>query len=311
MSFHPNDVARRARMSSLALVLGFLVLVGAFFRTQVIQYKQYVMQSEENRLRPIPLPAPRGIIYDRHGEVIAENLPAYAVSITSPNVDSLRSALAQLAPTLQLTPNDISQAVRRFRRAPTRPTVVLADASIDIVSVLEEHRLDYPRLLIQSVPKRDYPDGPAVASFVGYTGEITESDLNDPKYASYKPGQQVGKGGLEKQYESRLHGREGVRFDEVDARGRPIRGEGGPRPDLDPEGAPPLYTNIDLDLQKFTVGVFGDSLQGGAIAIDPNTGEVLALYSAPSFDPNKFTGGIPVEYYKELLSDPKRPLVNK
>ncbi len=310
MSFHPNDVARRARMSSLALTIGFVVLIGAFFKTQVIQYKQYVMQSEENRLRPIPLPAPRGIIYDRHGEVIAENLPAYSVSITSPNVDSLRSALAQLQPTLQLTQNDMNLAIRRFRRAPTRPTVILPDASIDIVSVLEEHRLDFPRLIIQSVPKRYYPDGPMVASFVGYTGEISESELNDPKYASYKPGQQIGKGGLEKQYESILHGKEGVRFDEVDARGRPVRGE-GPRPDLNPEGAPPLYTNIDLDLQKFTVGIFADSLQGGAVAIDPSSGEVLALYSAPSWDPNKFTGGIPVDYYKQLLEDKRRPLVNK
>ena len=310
MSFHPNDVARRARMSSMALAIGFVLLVGAFFKTQVIHYKQYVMQSEENRLRPIPLPAPRGIIYDRHGEVIAENLPAYSVSITAPSVDSLRNALAQLAPTLQLGQNDINNAVRRYRRAPTRPTVILPDATIDIVSVLEEHRLDFPRLIIQSVPKRYYPDGPSVASFVGYTGEITESDLNDPKYASYKPGQQVGKAGLEKQYEGILHGKEGVRFDEVDARGRPVRGE-GPRPDLNPEGAPPLFTNIDLDLQKFTVGIFADSLQGGAIAIDPNTGEVLALYSAPSWDPNKFTGGIPVEYYKQLLEDKRRPLVNK
>ena len=310
MSFHPNDVARRARWSSMALMLGFVLLVGAFFKTQVIQNRQYVMQSQENRLRPIPLPAPRGIIYDRHGEVIAENLPAYSVSITAPNVDSLRSALAQLAPTLQLGQNDINNAIRRYRRAPTRPTVVLPDASIDIVSVLEEHRLDFPRLIIQSVPKRYYPDGPSVASFVGYTGEITESDLNDPKYVSYKPGQQIGKAGLEKQYEAILHGKEGVRFDEVDARGRPVRGE-GPRPDLNPEGAPPLYTNIDLDLQKFTVGIFADSLQGGAIAIDPNTGEVLALYSAPSWDPNKFTGGIPVEYYKQLLEDKRRPLVNK
>jgi penicillin-binding protein 2 len=310
MSFHPNDVARRARMSSLVLVLGFLFLVGAFFKTQVIQNKQYVMQSEENRLRPIPLPAPRGIIYDRHGEVIAENLPAYSVSITSPNVDSLRNALAQLQPTLDLGQNDINNAIRRYRRAPTRPTVILPDASIEIVSVLEEHRLDFPRLIIQSVPKRYYPDGSMVASFVGYTGEISESELNDPKYASYKPGQQVGKGGLEKQYESILHGKEGVRFDEVDARGRPVRGS-GPRPDLNPEGAPPLYTNIDLDLQKFTVGIFADSLQGGAIAIDPTTGEVLALYSNPSWDPNKFTGGIPADYYKQLLEDKRRPLVNK
>jgi len=91
MSFHPNDVARRARMSSWALITGFVLLVGAFFKTQVIQNRQYVMQSQENRLRPIPLPAPRGIIYDRHGEVIAENLPAYSVSITSPNVDSPRT----------------------------------------------------------------------------------------------------------------------------------------------------------------------------------------------------------------------------
>jgi len=297
-------------MSSMALSLGFVLLIGAFFRTQVVQHKQYVMQSEENRLRPIPLPAPRGIIYDRHGEVIAENLPAYSVSITAPSVDSLRSALAQLAPTLQLGQNDINNAIRRYRRAPTRPTVILPDASIDIVSVLEEHRLDFPRLIIMSVPKRYYPDGPSVASFVGYTGEVSERELNDPKYASYKPGQQIGKGGLEKQYEGILHGKEGVRFDEVDARGRPVRGE-GPRPDLSPVGAPPLYTNIDLDLQKFMVGIFADSLQGGAIAIDPNTGEVLALYSAPSWDPNKFTGGIPVEYYQQLLEDKRRPLVNK
>lgn len=310
MSFHPNDVARRARMSSMVLTIGFLFLIGAFFKTQVIQNRQYVMQSEENRLRPIPLPAPRGIIYDRNMAVIAENLPAYSVSITAPSVDSLRNALAQLAPTLQLTQGDINQAIRRYRRAPTRPTVILPDASIDIVSVLEEHRLDFPRLIIMSVPKRYYPDGPTVASFVGYTGEISEAELNDPKYANYKPGQQIGKGGLEKQYEAILHGKEGVRFDEVDARGRPVRGE-GPRPDLVPVGAPPLYTNIDMDLQKFVAGIFADSLEGGAIAIEPNTGEVLALYSAPSWDPNKFTGGIPVDYYKQLLEDKRRPLVNK
>jgi penicillin-binding protein 2 len=310
VSFHPNDISRRAGISKVALCVGFVFLVGAFFKTQVVQHDKYVMQSEENRLRPIPLPAPRGIIYDKNGLVIAENLPGYSVSITAQNVDSLRASLARLASTLQLSNDQVEAAVRRFRRAPTRPTVVLADASIDVISVLEEHRLDYPRLIIQSVPKRYYPDGDAVASFVGYTGEITESDLNSPTYEGYKPGQQVGKGGLEKQYEKQLRGREGVRFDEVDARGRPVRGE-GPRPDLLPEGAPPLYTNIDLDLQRFAKSIFADSLQGGIVALDPNTGGVLALYSAPSFDPNKFTGGIPAEYYKQLLTDPRKPLVNK
>jgi len=310
MSFHPNDIARRTQLSSLVLAVGFVGLLGAFFRTQVVEHQNYATQSEENRLRAIPLPAPRGIIYDRNGQIIAENLPAYSVSLIAPSEDSLRAALKVLQPTLQLTDTDISAAVRRFRRAPTRPTVVLPDASIDVISVLEEHRIDFPRLIIQSVPKRYYPDGPIVASFVGYTGEISEDELNKPQYAGYKPGQIIGKGGLEKQYESVLHGEEGERYDEVDARGRPVRGV-GPRPEHEPVGAPALKTNIDLDLQKFVAAAFGDSLQGGAIALDPKTGGVLALHSAPSFDPNRFTGGIPADYWKQLNTDPRRPLFNK
>jgi penicillin-binding protein 2 len=310
VSFHPNDIARRTRLSSVGLGIGFILLLGAFFRTQVLEHRTYAAASEENRLRPIPLPAPRGIIYDRKGEIIAENLPGYAVSLIAPSEDSLRASLRTLSPTLQLTDYDINQAIRRYRRAPTRPTVILADASIDVISVLEEHRIDFPRLIIQSVPKRFYPDGPVVASFVGYTGEITEGELNLPLFEGYKPGQIIGKGGLEKQYEAELHGKEGVRFDEVDARGRPVRGASA-RPDLLPEGAPALKTNIDLKLQKYVASLFGDSLQGGAIALEPHTGAVLALYSAPSFDPNRFTGGIPAAYWRELNTDPRRPLFNK
>ena len=149
-----------------------------------------------------------------------------------------------------------------------------------------------------------------MAAFVGYTGEITESELSSRAYKGYKAGQQIGKGGLEREYEDRLRGREGTRFVEVDARGRVVR-EAGARADLAPDGAPPLYTNIDLDLQRFTVGLFGDSLQGGAIALDPQTGEVLALHSAPTFDPNRFIGGIPADYWRELNTDPRRPLYNK
>ena len=310
MSFHPNDIARRTRLSSYGLGIGFVLLLSAFFRAQVLQTESYQKQSQDNRLREIPLPAPRGIIYDRKGQIIAENLPAYSVSMTAPSLDSLKHSLKQLQQTLQLSDYEINAAVRRYNRAPTRPTVVLPDASIDVISVLEEHRIDYPRLIIQSVPKRFYPDGPAVASFVGYTGEISEKELNLKEYEGYKPGQTIGKGGLEKQYEDVLRGQEGQRFDEVDARGRPVRGV-GPRPDKDPVGAAPLKTNIDLDLQKFAAEIFGDSLQGGVLAMDPKTGGVLALYSNPSWDPNRFTGGIPVDYWRQLQDDPRRPLFNK
>jgi penicillin-binding protein 2 len=201
--------------------------------------------------------------------------------------------------------------VRRFRRAPARPTVIIPDASFDVVSVLEEHRTQFPGLIIQSSPRRFYPDGPIVSPFVGYTGEISESELAQPAYADYKAGQQVGKQGLEKAYESLLRGKEGSQFVEVDARGRVVTGQGGARPDLLPVAAPPLYTNIDLDLQRYIAGIFGDSLQGGAVALDPRTGAVLALYSAPSPDANRFIGGIPVQYWDSLRADPRKPLYNK
>ncbi|MEO7102697.1 MAG: penicillin-binding protein 2 [Gemmatimonadaceae bacterium] len=310
MSVHPNDIARRSRLASLALGALILSLMVAFFNAQVLQHDRYKLQSQENRLRALPLPAPRGIIYDRYGNIIAENLPGYSVSLAPVNVDSLKSSLTHLASVIALTPDQINAAIRRFRRDPNRPTLIMSDASMSVVSVLEEHRINFPRLIIQSVPKRFYPDGPAVASFVGYTGEITDADLNSPAYDGYKPGQLIGKGGIEKQYEKLLRGTEGVRYDEVDARGRQVR-QATPRLDLNPEPAPPLYTNIDLDLQRYVAGVFGDSLVGGAIAIDPRDGGVLALYSAPSYDVNKFTGGIPADYWKSLLSDERRPLVNK
>lgn len=311
MSFHPNDMRRRG-IAANVIVMGVLTFLGAgFFRTQVLQHDKYTLQSETNRLRELPLPAPRGIIYDRNGKVIADNVIGYSVSVLAQREDTLRAVLQRLSGTINITPTQIEQAVRRYRRAPTRPAVILPDASFDVVSVLEEHRSQFPQLNIQSSPRRFYPDGPIVAPFVGYTGEISENELAQPAFADYKAGQQVGKQGLEKAYESVLRGKEGSQFAEVDARGRIVHGEGGARPDLLPVAAPPLYTNIDLDLQRYIAGIFGDSLIGGAVAIEPKTGAVLALYSAPSPDFNRFIGGVPVAYYDSLRTDPRKPLYNK
>src|SRR4051794_16415976 len=207
MSFHPNDVVRRARAAGMVLiaVVGFLVM--AFFRTQILRNQQWVLQSEENRLREVPLPASRGIIYDRAGKIIAENAVGYSVSLLPKSEDSLRATLQRLKSTIELTPNQIEAAVRRYRRDRARPAVIIPDASFDVVSVLEEHRIDFPSLIIQSAPKRYYPDSGAVAAFVGYTGEINETELASPLYQGYKAGQQIGKQGLEKQYEAELRGR--------------------------------------------------------------------------------------------------------
>ncbi len=310
MSFHPNAVSRRAQAASMLLTVMFGLLLAAFFRTQIIDHSRYALQSQENRLREVPLPAPRAIIYDRNGQVIAESIPGYSVSLLAPSADSLRSALRRLATIIELPDDRIEAAVRRYARAPMRPTVVLADAPFDVVSVLEERRVEFPGLIIQSAPKRYYPDGSAVASFVGYTGEITEAELAQARFQAYKAGQQIGKGGLERQYEEQLRGREGSRFVEVDALGRVVR-EASARRDLLPTAPDPLHTNIDLELQRFIANLFADSLQGGAIVMDPRDGAVLALYSAPSWDPNRFIGGIPTSLWRELNEDPRRPLYNK
>jgi penicillin-binding protein 2 len=133
--------------------------------------------------------------------------------------------------------------------------------------------------------------------------------LTQPQFATYKAGQQVGKGGLELQYEGLLHGREGSRFVEVDARGRIVREQGAQ--ERKAVQAQSLQTNIDLDLQMFTAKIFGDTLPGGAVVMDPETGAVLAIFSGPSYDPNRFTGGIPATYWDSLLKHKARPLYNK
>ena len=144
MSFHPNEVARRGRAAAFITTGVVFVLSGAFFRTQILGNRQWVLQAEENRLREIPIAAPRGTIHDRNGKIMAENVVGYTVSVLAQSEDSLRATMRRLASTIQLTANQQDLALRRYRRGPTRPAVILNDASFDVVSVLEEHRIQYP-----------------------------------------------------------------------------------------------------------------------------------------------------------------------
>ena len=310
MSFHPNDVVRRGRVAGV-IVSGVLIfLLSAFFRTQILRNEQYSLQSEENRLRQIPTAAPRGPILDRNHKPIAENVVGYSVAVLAQSPDSLRATLTRLRGTIQLTNKQFNDAMNRYARDRTRPAVIIQDASFDVVSVLEEHRIEFPSLIIQSAPKRIYPDGEAVGAFVGYISEINERELANLAGSGYKPGQLVGKSGLEKQYEAQLRGREGVQFVEVDARNRIVL-NGRAREDVTPQIGPPLYTNIDLDLQEYIHQLFADTLAGAVVAMVPQTGEVLALYSSPTIDPNRFVGGVSSAYYDSLNTDPRQPLYNK
>jgi penicillin-binding protein 2 len=307
--FHPYILALRARGARHALTLAFLLLGGAFFRLQVLEHDRYRMQSESNRLRPVPLPAPRGLILDRHGAVIAENVPGYSVSLLAQNEDSLTAMLSRLRAFIPLDSAAIEHLQARFRAAPYEPTVLVKDASFRLVSELEEHNLVLPGLVIQTEPKREYPDSSVVAHLVGYVGEVTEQDLAGP-YAGRRPGSIIGKDGLEREYDSTLAGADGVRFVEVDALGRVVR-ERGAAATLAAVPGRPLRTTIDLGLQRFVASIFPPGRRGAIVAMDPWSGDVLALYSSPSFDPNEFVGGVAPERWDELSTDPTHPLLDR
>ncbi len=308
-AFHPFVLARRAAVARNAVALVFLLLAGAFFRLQVVQRDRYRMKSESNRLRPVPLSAPRGLILDRHGAVIAENVPGYSVSLLAEDEDSLRARLKRLDAVIPLDSAATERVVSRFWSAPYEPTVLIKDAPFSLVSELEERRVSLPGLVIQTEPKREYPDSSVVAHLVGYVGEVNEQDLAGI-YAGRRPGTIVGKDGLERQYESTLAGSDGVRFVEVDALGRVVREEGAAAT-LQAVPGRVLKTTIDLDLQRYVASIFPPGRRGAIIAMDPWTGDILALYSSPAYDPNAFVGGISTELWDTLNSDPGRPLLDR
>ncbi|MGH7530632.1 MAG: penicillin-binding protein 2 [Gemmatimonadales bacterium] len=309
-AFHPHQLDRRLGAARMVLwaVLGILVL--AFFRTQILGYGKYQLQSQTNRLRPIPLPAPRGNIYDRHGHILAENVPGYTVSMLPGPAAQMRATLARIAPIAGLDSADIDGVLERAARAPYQPALVLGDAPFAVVSALEERRVEIPGLLIQSEPKRSYPDSTIIAHLVGYVGEVTEAERATQRFASVRLGGLVGKDGLEREYDDTLRGEEGVRFVEVSARGQLVR-EGDPAATLQPVPGADLHTSIDLELQRYIAEIFPAGERGAVLAMNPNTGEILALYSSPSFDPNAFVGGIPAPYWRSLSENPAKPLLDR
>ena len=307
--FDSYRVRERADIAQLVLIGTFVLLCGAFFRTQIIQHEKYQLRAETNRLRPISLTPPRGTIFDRNGNVIAENVPGYSVKVLAPSVDSLRAVIARIARFVPIDTAEVEEVVRRFQAARYQPAVVFGDAAFETIARLEEHRAVLPGLVIQSEPKRLYPAGQAVAHLVGYVSEVTENDLAAQRFPGAGLGTLVGKAGLERQYDDTLRGIEGVRYMEVNARGRLVREDAGGA-SLPPTPGQPIVTTIDLDLQRFIDSIWPPGVRGAMIAMAPG-GQIRALYSSPSYDPNVFVGGISRANWRALNDDEARPLLNR
>lgn len=308
----PRAQRRRRSLGArivLLLMLGFLI--APLYRLQVAATERYTDQARQNRMRAVVVRAPRGTVYDRQGRVIAENIVGYQVLLMPASEDSLRSLIRRLAPITELDSADVARAFRRYRAAKHLPMELIHDASPEVAARLYERMPEFPGVLVQSYPKRHYPSGDAIAHFIGYISEISQEDLEGERFRDYEQGRWIGKAGLELQYEEHIGGTPGVRYIEVDARGRIRRFV--PEDDV---GMPPvpgkdLHLYLDLDLQEYIAEIFPKQYTGAIVALDPRTGGVLAYYSHPTYDPNEFIGGVSVATYQDLMDDEAKPLLDR
>ncbi|HMV30964.1 MAG: penicillin-binding protein 2 [Gemmatimonadales bacterium] len=307
--FHPTRLRERAERARWVLGIAFLVLVGAFFRTQILQFDRYRLRAENNRLRPVPLQPARGTVYDRNGRVIAETVPGFSVALLASSTDSLRRVLERFRQVVPLDSGATEEVVDRYLAARYQPATVLGNATREQVAALEEHRAVLPGLVIQSEPRRVYPRGKAVAHLIGYVNEVSQGELDAGRYSGARLGSVVGRAGLEQEYDDSLRGVPGMRYIEVDARGRLVR-EQGAAPPLPSVPGHTLRTTIDLDLQLYVDSIWPPGQAGALIAMTPD-GQIRALYSTPAYDPNSFIGGISRAELRRLTTDPTLPLLDR
>lgn len=307
-----NTAAEADQFRLRAAVAFFFVLIGVvglgfwYFRLQVWQHDDYAMRSEQNRVKLRPVVPGRGLIYDRRGRILADNVPAFRIEVTPSEAGDSEKWLPQLARVVALTPEEISrfEAERRATRG-FKPIVLKMRVSDEEVAAFAVDRWRFPGVELVSYLNRRYPYGELFAHVIGYVGRI---DTKDQDALGVNAGvlTHIGKTGLERSYEQQLRGQVGYEQIETNVDGRPIRqvGHVPAKPGAD------LRLSIDLDLQRAMVTAFGD-MDGSAVAVDPRTGEVLGMVSLPSYDSNLFVNGISSANYKALNEDPSRPQFNR
>ncbi len=296
--------AKMAGFQYVAVAI-FLFLISGFWQLQIQSPEVYSERAERNRVKIFPIGAPRGKILDRDGRVIVDNQSSWSVILSR---ESLKMEhLHEIADGLHLDYDDLVAKVTRYlRRSKVEPIIIKENLTLGELAFVDSHRdaNTYPEMALVQLPRRVYPADGLLAHVIGYTGEISESELDNPDYAKYNQGQIIGKTGLEKEYNDILMGIDGERRAVVDNMGRE-------REMLSEVKAIPghnLETTIDLDLQAVAeLGTEGK--RGALVALNPNNGEILAMVSRPSFDPNKFAVRIKSSDWRELTQNPDNPLL--
>ena len=299
----PQD--RLALVSYLSVGFVVLLLIG-FWKLQVVQSGHFTDLAERNRVRSIPIIAQRGPMLDRDGRVLVDSYPSFSILLLRDDPKSLEKSLPQIEDGLGISKEDLHQQLEAAKAEPKfQPVVNKPAASQADIAFVESHRADLPVLELMMVQRRRYPHGKMLANAVGYVGEVSPQDL-DASDGHYRPGDIVGKAGLEKQYNDQLEGTDGLRRVVVNSVGKVMR----TLDNVEAIPGKPIQLTIDYDLQSVAEADFANK-EGALIAMDARTGEVLAMVSAPTFDPNDFAVRVPSKEWAALNTDRETPLLNR
>jgi penicillin-binding protein 2 len=290
------------------IILGiFLVLAYGLWKLQVMESGYYSSAAEKNRVRNVPVLAPRGKILDREGRTIVDNYPSFTALLLRDSSRDLVADADLISQGLHLDPNEVRARIRHFASMPQyQPIFLKEDITPDELQFIEAHRNELPELDTIMSHRRLYPRNGFMAHLIGYVGEVSEDMLNQPQFELYNAGDVVGISGVERQYNTLLMGQNGSRQALVDSHGREVGRLG------ETEAVPgkPLKLTIDIDLQIAAEEALGDK-NGAIVAMDPHTGEILAMVSRPTFDPNDFAVHVSRDQWNKLVTDPDKPLLNK
>jgi penicillin-binding protein 2 len=292
------------------IVAALLVLAFGFWNMQIVQVSYYQQRADQNRVREIPLIAPRGRIYDREHRVLADNRPSYNIILIRENSPhTVEQTAAMLSSGISMSKDEVLESINRSirRHVPKfRPIVLKEDVSVDDIAYVKSHRYELPEIAVELQPRRRYFEGQLAAHAMGYVGEVTEAELTTPEFVNFKSGDQVGKTGLERQYNNLLVGQDGFKRVIVNSFGR----EMGQLEEQPYVAGNDLVTTIDLDLQRAAEDMVGER-SGAVVALDPRTGEILAMVSRPAYDPNLFATRISPVDWNNLVTDPRKPMQNR
>lgn len=308
--YFPQDESRDLQgriywLFALIAIASLLLLLRAW-HLQVVNGKYYLELSENNRLRFVETPPPRGRIFDRNGALLVNNVPSFNLYVVLEDMPEPQPVLDRLAEMIQMTPEEISRRLAQKKDDPYVPIKIKDDLSMKEVAQVEGHSLELPGVKIEAEFKRNAIYGTLGAHLLGYVGEISQNQLESGSYQNVKRGGIIGQYGIEQTYDSMIRGRPGQKSIEVDALGHERR----VLKVMAPVQGDDIFLALDLNVQKAAEEALG-MRPGAIVALDPNNGDVLAMVSHPAFNPNVLSKGASSEAWEALLKDAKRPLTNR